>query len=184
MKFTKNEQFNSLEISFDEKPSKEVREILKANHFRWHGVKKIWYGYKTQEEIEKALNGEKTTSKKATKEEKNDHSLKVGDILESSWGYDQTNNSFYQVTKTSKKCVWLIKVSLPIKATRNQSFMAEDRCYDIENAEPFYDNQEPFRRTVENWNIDKDPKYDSVSIASYESASKYNGEWLYCSWYA
>ena len=36
-------------------PSEKVREILKANHFRWHSVKKVWYGYKTQEEIEKAL---------------------------------------------------------------------------------------------------------------------------------
>lgn len=55
MKFTKNNEFNSLEISFDEKPSEEVRNILKANNFRWHSVKKVWYGYKTQEEIEKAL---------------------------------------------------------------------------------------------------------------------------------
>ena len=55
MKFTKNNEFNSLEISFDEKPSEEIREILKANHFRWHSVKKVRYGYKTQEEIEKAL---------------------------------------------------------------------------------------------------------------------------------
>jgi hypothetical protein len=28
------------------------------------------------------------------------HSLKVGDILYSSWGYDQTNISFYVVTRT------------------------------------------------------------------------------------
>ena len=55
MKFTKNNEYNSLEISFEEKPSEKVREILKANHFRWHSVKKAWYGYKTQEEIEKAL---------------------------------------------------------------------------------------------------------------------------------
>lgn len=92
MKFTKNNEFNSLEISFDEKPSEEVREILKANHFRWHSVKKVWYGYKTQEEIEKALNGLKVT--KTTKPEQNNHSLKVGDILSSSWGYEQTNNNF------------------------------------------------------------------------------------------
>ena len=55
MIFTKNNEYNSLEISFEEKPSEKVREILKANHFRWHSVKKAWYGYKTQEEIEKAL---------------------------------------------------------------------------------------------------------------------------------
>ena len=182
MKFTKNEQFNSLEISFDEKPSEEVREILKANHFRWHSVKKVWYGYKTQEEIEKALNGLNET--KTTKPEQNDHSLKVGDILSSSWGYEQTNNDFYKVVKTSKTCVWLIRVLLPIKETKNCYGMAEDRIYDVENAKPYSDNETPFRRTVHNYNINRDPKYDTVSISNYESASKYNGEQLYCSWYA
>lgn len=182
MKFTKNNEFNSLEISFNEKPSEEVREILKANHFRWHSVKKVWYGYKTQEEIEKALNGLNET--KTTKPEQNNHSLKVGDILSSSWGYEQTNNSFYQVTKTSKTCVWLIRVSLPIKETKNCYSMAEDRIYDVENAKPYYDNETPIRRTVHNYNINRDPKYDTVSISDYESASKYNGEQLYCSWYA
>ena len=82
MKFTKNNEFNSLEISFDEKPSEEVRSILKANHFKWHSVKKVWYGYTTQEEIEKALNGVNVT--KTAKPEQNNHSLKVGDILSSS----------------------------------------------------------------------------------------------------
>lgn len=182
MKFTKNNEFNSLEISFDEKPSEEVREILKANRFRWHSVKKVWYGYKSQEEIEKALNGLKAT--KPAKQEQNNHSLKVGDILSSSWGYDQTNNDFYKVVKTSKTCVWLIRVSLPIKETKNCYNMADDRTYDIENAKPYYDNETPFRKTVHNYNINKDPKDDFVSISDYENAYKYNGESLYCSWYA
>lgn len=182
MKFTKNEQFNSLEISFDEKPSQEVRNILKANKFRWHNVKKVWYGYKSQEEIEKALNGIDTV--KPTKQEQNNHSLKVGDILISSWGYEQTNNSFYKVVKTSKSCVWLIRVRLPIKETRNCYAMAEDRKYDIENPKPYYDNETPFRKTVYNYSANKAPEDDSVSISSYESASKYDGGWEYCSWYA
>lgn len=182
MKFTKNNEFNSLEISFDEKPSEEVREILKANHFKWHSVKKVWYGYTTQEEIEKALNGVNVT--KTAKPEQNNHSLKVGDILSSSWGYEQTNNDFYKVVKTSKSCVWLIEVSLPVKETKNGWAMAEDRKYDIEGAKPCHNDETPFRRTVQNYSANKDPKYDTVSISSYESASKYNGEWLYCSWYA
>lgn len=32
---------------------------------------------------------------------------KVGDILDSSWGYDQTNIDFYQVVKTTEHSVWL-----------------------------------------------------------------------------
>ena len=54
---TKNEQFNSIEISFDSKPSAEVREALKALRFRWHSVKKVWYGYATEEAARKAIDG-------------------------------------------------------------------------------------------------------------------------------
>lgn len=42
----KNETFNSFELTFDGKPSEEVRELLKANGYRWHGMRRIWYGYK------------------------------------------------------------------------------------------------------------------------------------------
>lgn len=34
---TRNEAFNSLEISFDGKPAEAVRDALKALRFRWHG---------------------------------------------------------------------------------------------------------------------------------------------------
>lgn len=36
--------------------------------------------------------------------------LKVGDILVSSWGYDQTNIDFYKVVKKSESSVWLQKL--------------------------------------------------------------------------
>ena len=52
---TKNQQFNSIEISFDGKPSEAIREALKALRFRWHGVKKVWYGYASEEEARKAI---------------------------------------------------------------------------------------------------------------------------------
>lgn len=182
MKFIKNEQFNSLEIKFDEKPSQAVRDILKDNHFRWHSVKKVWYGYKTQEEIEKALQGALNETTKAPKQIECNHSFKVGDILASSWGYNQTNNSFYQVVKVSKSCVWLIAVRCAVLETRHEGFMCEDRKYSTNDPTPI--SKEPFRKTVQNYSSSKDPRFDSVSISSYESALKYDGQWLYCSWYA
>lgn len=42
----KNEQFNSYEISFDGKPAEWVRDLLKANGYRWHGKRGIWYDHK------------------------------------------------------------------------------------------------------------------------------------------
>lgn len=52
-----NEQFDSLEITFNGKPSEAIRDALKALRFRWHGVKKCWYGYTTEEEARAAIDG-------------------------------------------------------------------------------------------------------------------------------
>lgn len=59
MDFTiaKNNTFNSLEINFNGKPSEMVRNLLKKFGFRWHGVRRIWYGYGNEAEILNALKG-------------------------------------------------------------------------------------------------------------------------------
>lgn len=54
---TRNPQFDSLEISFDGKPSEAIREALKGLKFRWHGVKKVWYGYADEETARAAIEG-------------------------------------------------------------------------------------------------------------------------------
>lgn len=55
---TNNAQFNSLEITFDGKPSEEIRNALKALKFRWHNAKKVWYGFSTEEAVKAAIEGE------------------------------------------------------------------------------------------------------------------------------
>lgn len=50
-----NEQYGSLEITFDSKPSQAVRDALKANKFRWNGKKGVWYGKTDQQTIVDAL---------------------------------------------------------------------------------------------------------------------------------
>lgn len=52
---TNNPQFNSLEITFDGKPSEEIRNALKALKFRWHSIKKCWYGYAAEHEVVNAI---------------------------------------------------------------------------------------------------------------------------------
>lgn len=42
---TNNTQYGSIEIYFDGKPAQAIRDALKQLHFRWHGVKKCWYGF-------------------------------------------------------------------------------------------------------------------------------------------
>lgn len=97
---TNNTSFNSIEIKFDGKPSEAVRDALKALRFRWHGVKKVWYGYKTLEETREAIENAENNTRTETKTETvkaNKFGVKVGDLFRSSWGYEQTNVDFFQV---------------------------------------------------------------------------------------
>lgn len=102
-KITPNEAFKSLEIAFDGKPSEAVRDALKTLKFRWHGVKKIWYGYTDEETvktaIENAMKGIKTAPKAKKAEKVNKYGVKVGDVFYMNWGYEQTNVDFFQVIK-------------------------------------------------------------------------------------
>ena len=52
---TKNAQFNSLEITFNGKPCEAVRNALKQIRFRGHSVKRVWYGYATEEAARAAI---------------------------------------------------------------------------------------------------------------------------------
>ena len=61
----KNPAFNSLEITFDGKPAQEVRDALKALKFRWHAVKKVWYGYSDENTVRAAIDGGKVENKPA-----------------------------------------------------------------------------------------------------------------------
>lgn len=73
---THNAEFNSLEITFDGKPAQAIRDALKALRFRWHGQKKVWYGYSTEEAVKAAIDGgkvEKIPAKKTEKRTKQDH---------------------------------------------------------------------------------------------------------------
>ena len=52
---TTNTEYKSTEITFDGKPSQEIRDRLKSMGFRWHRVKMLWYGYKDAETVQKTL---------------------------------------------------------------------------------------------------------------------------------
>jgi len=43
--------------------------------------------------------------------------LKVGEILYTSWGYDQTNTEFYVITKVSGKRVWIREIAADYEQT-------------------------------------------------------------------
>ncbi len=67
----KNKNFNSVEIYFEGIPAPEIRSNLKALKFRWHNVKKCWYGYAEEKQIIDILNGSEP------KETKKDNNKKI-----------------------------------------------------------------------------------------------------------
>lgn len=137
-----NPQFNSIEISFSEKPSEQIREALKALKFRWHGVKRVWYGYSTEAEAREAIEG-KGTQDKASKDSKpaqkakkapatNKYGVQVGDIFRATWGYEQTNNDFFQVVElVGTSSVRVREVYPEITESKAVSWGSEDRVYKI-----------------------------------------------------
>ena len=52
---TKNAEFGSLEVRFDEKPADTVRLAMKRLKMRWHSVNKCWYGYASESALVSAI---------------------------------------------------------------------------------------------------------------------------------
>lgn len=130
---TPNPEFNSIEILFDGKPSEEIRAALKALRFRWHSVKKVWYGYTSEEAARAAIEGKPSAAEPKAKAEKaNKFGVKVGDIFSATWGYEQTQTDFFQVVElVGSSSVRVREVHLPIIESVAVSGMSEDRVYQI-----------------------------------------------------
>lgn len=92
-----------------------------------------------------------------------EHSLKVGDFLYSSWGYEMTNIDYYEVTKViGKKTVEIREVYSTIVKGENDHF-----AYD--NVAPVAGEYKgkPMKKVVREGNI--------VTIASYANAYPWDG---------
>lgn len=97
-------------------------------------AKSLWHHvYRTAEqrdaaiaEFHKGLTAS-TARKQSTKAEKAawTNPAKVGDLLYTSWGYDQTNVEFYAVTRVSGKRVWVREIAQDSEST---GFM-QARCW-------------------------------------------------------
>lgn len=204
---TANSAYNSVEINFAEKPSEAIRAALKALRFRWHGVKKVWYGYATEEAARKAIEtaegstaeNVKASQKPAKAAEKvNKYGVKVGDIFKASWGWEQTNVDFFQVVAlVGETSVRVREVRLQMIEDKAVSGMSADRTYKL-TAEmlPAVSNS-VFIKDQEKGDIKricpgyyKDPEEAKKNcffrISSYASAHKCNGNTVktYESWYA
>lgn len=69
---TRNEEHNGIEIAFDSIPNSATRVALKGLGFKWHSVKKVWYGKQEHETaVLQLLGGEQTAETHCTTLDKN-----------------------------------------------------------------------------------------------------------------
>jgi hypothetical protein len=198
-----NPQFNSIEITFDGKPSEAIRTALKELRFRWHNLKKVWYGYTDTETVKTAIETAENptkapTTKTATKTEKvNKYGVQVGDIFSASWGYEQTNVDFFQVIALVGECsVRVVEVCPPMIDENPTCSMAADRTYQITRELLPHASHSVFIQDQENGDLKRiKPGYDAdpekakencyFYLDSFANAHKCHGETVKCyeSWY-
>ena len=139
------------------------------------------YYYHSEEQRQKAIEGYISSAEsrvsgkmeRAREQREYQHNYKIGDILHSSWGYDQTNCDFYQVVEVKGKFVTVREIGHKIAETETGNSMAD---YRVADKDQFLMDAPPLRRKV--------LKGDVIKINSYQRAYKWDGRECYCSWYA
>jgi hypothetical protein len=101
-------------------------------------------------------------------------SVKPGHIFVSSWGYEQTNVDFYEVVSRSGQTVTVREISQRVAGTETGNGMAD---YRLPVAGSFCG--EPFKKRLNFWRGQA-----GIKISSFQHASTWNGQEMYCSWYA
>ena len=147
----------------------------KSKNAKWE------YWYDTDEKAQDAINRQKMNIARteqykaerkqtlAGKKEAAQAALEVGQILYTSWGYDQTNVDFYQVVKVSGKRAYVREIKQSMQPGSEMGLtattvapVADDFC-----------NEETLVVGVSN--------YGTYSVDGHH-ASKYDGKPKYCSW--
>ena len=202
---TNNAQYNSIEVYFDAKPASDVLAALKALRMRWNSKKACWYGFAAREEIEAAINGQQAQKAEPSDEDapgkavkrakavERKHSVQVGDVFYTSWGYEQTNVNFFQVIELRGASSALVReVSLAIKEEEAVSGMSANRSYRLpsgilppaSHASFVEDQQSGDLHRIQVSKYDGKPYFRVGKPGSYqETAYPYDGKTLYESWY-
>lgn len=103
---------------------------------------------------------------RAAERKKFEHSVKIGDIFYTSWGYDQTNIDFYQVTGVSGSMVTVHQIAGSI--TGYDSSMSGDK---VAAPGEFLERAEPIRKRVQ----DGGSGEPFLKISSFEYAYPWDG---------
>lgn len=152
-----------------------------AQAFVGRAQKPTWhYRFASEDDRQRRINQQieaiklRENEKAKRREQRKSHTLQPGDILVSSWGYDQTNVDFYKVTRRVGKTM-IEYVSLP-KLEAEDSYESHGMaCRVLPAVDHNTECQTKHRARVSN---------DSIKIHSSSFARKWDGKPQYCSWYA
>lgn len=167
-----------------------VRLIRKTPKAKFFHEKTEWcYVYKSKEEasdkaVETALNitrneehrnSEKEKARKANAEVNASDFYKVGDVIVNTWGYEQTNVDFYQVTEMTAKTIKIKEIySAMVSGSEYSHGMA---CNVVPVLNDFKENGREYALRVKD-------KGNLSNPASYYYMHKWDGRPEYKSWYA
>ena len=107
-----NTEYGSVEVKFNDKPSEAVRDVLKANKFRWNKAKKVWYGKTSHDAIVDALN--KAYEAESSPEAKSDFMKSWERATQAE--KDEVVDAIYQNTKLSYIAPTEIREEIPAQA--------------------------------------------------------------------
>ena len=96
---------------------------------------------------------------------------KVGDIVYNSWGYEQTNISFYQVLKVTAKSIKVVEVSQEME---NDSMYDHGMAWNVLAVkDSFLDNAKPFTLRVRPEGRLSTPKNEFGCFSKWDGTPKY-----------
>ena len=106
------------------------------------------------------------------------HGYKMGDILYSSWGYEQTNIDWYQVTATTAKTITVCQIKSNCTETGFMCGETTPRPYEYIPGKTFT------RKVTPSYCTGSTESKGRISLSSYESAAEWDGTPKHNSWYA
>lgn len=98
------------------------------------------------------------------------YGVKVGDVWRCSWGYEQTNIDFYEVTKVTRCTVWLT----PIGHTVEQDTWGSGKAMPCPGT---------YRGEAKSHRLKEGYGGACVTMTSYADAYPWDGKPEYCSWW-
>lgn len=178
-----------IEVFYSEETKKAIfysgRSQKKDWFFRFNTVErmheKINETIQTRKNRQQELIERKAKQKELAEQYSADHFFKIGDIVVNSWGYEQTNIEYYQVTKITKRQITVERIAGEMVENSMYSHGMACEVRPVKDAFLLGERNEKYTLTV------KPHGEKSMSLTggeSYYHFYKHDGKPEYKSWYA